>query len=90
MFLSSYYYEHFWLDAGPQNPRRPEKLDFDSFYVYSVERIKEITEQESVNFDLDEYRYVLRKFFSGQEFGTLLNEATDQSLVYRAFYCLRN
>ncbi|WP_333802651.1 TraG family conjugative transposon ATPase, partial [Sphingobacterium multivorum] len=83
--LSSYYYEHFWLDPGPQNPRRPEKLDFDSFYVYSVERIKEITEQESVNFDLDEYRYVLRKFFSGQEFGTLLNEATDQSLFTAPF-----
>lgn len=83
--LSSYYYEHFWLDPGPQNPRRPEKLDFDSFYIYSVERIKEITEQESVHFDLDEYRYVLRKFFSGQEFGTLLNKATDQSLFTAPF-----
>jgi type IV secretory pathway VirB4 component len=39
--LSSYYYEHFWLDPGPQNPRRPDKLDFDSFYTYSVERIRE-------------------------------------------------
>lgn len=83
--LSSYYYEHFWLDPGPQNPRRPDKLDFDSFYAYSVERIREITEQESVNFDLDEYRYVLRKFHSGQEFGTLLNEATDQSLFTAPF-----
>lgn len=83
--LSSYYYEHFWLDPGPQNPRRPDKLDFDSFYAYSVERIREITEQESVNFDLDEYRYVLRKFHSGQEFGTLLNEATDQSLFSAPF-----
>ena len=83
--LSSYYYEYFWLDPGPQHPRRPEKLDFDSFYIYSVERIKEITEQESVSFDLDEYRYVLRKFFSGQEFGTLLNEATDQSLFTAPF-----
>ncbi|OOG19640.1 conjugal transfer protein TraG [Sphingobacterium sp. CZ-UAM] len=83
--LSSYYYEHFWLDPGPQHPRRPEKLDFDSFYIYSVERIKEITEQESISFDLDEYRYVLRKFYSGQEFGTLLNEATDQSLFTAPF-----
>lgn len=83
--LSSYYYEHFWLDPGPQNPRRPVKLDFDSFYAYSVDKIREITEQESISFDLDEYRYVLRKFHSGQEFGTLLNEATDQSLFTAPF-----
>jgi conjugation system TraG family ATPase len=83
--LSSYYYEHFWLDPGPQNPRRPDKLDFDSFYTYSVERIREITEQESVTFDLDEYRYVLRKFFSGQEFGTVLNEDADASLFAEPF-----
>lgn len=83
--LSSYYYEHFWLDPGPQNPRRPAKLDFDSFYTYSVERIREITEQESVTFDLDEYRYVLRKFHSGQEFGTVLNENADASLFAEPF-----
>ncbi|MGJ1363226.1 TraG family conjugative transposon ATPase [Sphingobacterium spiritivorum] len=83
--LSSYYYEHFWLDPGPQNPRRPAKLDFDSFYTYSVDRIREITEQESITFDLDEYRYVLRKFHSGEEFGTVLNEETDQSTFNETF-----
>lgn len=83
--LSSYYYEHFWVDPGEQNPRRPEKLDFDSFYTYSVDRIRDITEQESITFDLDEYRYVLRKFHSGQEFGTVLNEAADSSLFSEQF-----
>ncbi|MGJ1311723.1 TraG family conjugative transposon ATPase [Sphingobacterium lactis] len=83
--LSSYYYEHFWLDPGELNPRRPAKLDFDSFYTYSVDRIRDITEQESISFDLDEYRYVLRKFHSGQEFGTVLNEAADASLFSEGF-----
>src|SRR5690606_31119205 len=83
--LSSYYYEHFWLDPGEQNPRRPAKLDFDSFYTYSVDRIRDITEQESISFDLDEYRYVLRKFHSGQEFGTVLNEDADSSLFSEGF-----
>lgn len=83
--LSSYYYEHFWLDPGEQNPSRPAKLDFDSFYTYSVDRIRDITEQESISFDLDEYRYVLRKFHSGQEFGTVLNEDADSSLFSEGF-----
>ncbi|MCA5006145.1 TraG family conjugative transposon ATPase [Sphingobacterium bovistauri] len=83
--LSSYYYEHFWLDPGEQNPKRPEKLDFDSFYTYSVDRIRNITEQESISFDLDEYRYVLRKFHTGQEFGTVLNETADSSLFTEKF-----
>lgn len=83
--LSSYYYEHFWLDSGDQNPKRPEKLDFDSFYTYSVDKIRDITEKESISFDLDEYRYVLQKFHSGQEFGTVLNEAADSSLFSEKF-----
>lgn len=83
--LSSYYYDHFWLDAGVNNPKRPEKLDFDSFYTYSVDRIRDITEQEAITFDLDEYRYVLRKFYSGQEFGTVLNEDADSSLFSEQF-----
>ncbi|HWK55729.1 MAG TPA: TraG family conjugative transposon ATPase [Parapedobacter sp.] len=83
--LSSYYYEYFWLDPGPENPSRSAKLDFDSFYTYSVGRIREITEQESITFDLDEYRYVLRKFHSGEEFGTVLNEDADSSLFSERF-----
>jgi len=83
--LSSYYYDHFWLDPSEENPKRPLKLDFDSFYTYSVDRIRDITEQESISFDLDEYRYVLRKFHSGQEFGTVLNEPADSSLFSEKF-----
>ncbi|CDT00860.1 Conjugative transposon protein TraG [Sphingobacterium sp. PM2-P1-29] len=78
--LSSYYYEHFYLDPGPQNPSRPEQLNFDSFYVYSVDKIRETVEQESLKFDLEEYRFVLKKFFSGQEFGSVLNKNADSSL----------
>jgi len=83
--LSSYYYDYFWLENDEQSSSRPKKLDFDSFYTYSVDRIKEITEQETISFDLDEYRYVLRKFYSGQEFGTVLNEAADSSLFSEQF-----
>lgn len=80
--ISAYYHAYFWQD--PQ-PGRPDKLDFDSFYVFSIDRIADIREKERIPFDLDEYRYVLRKFHTGGEFGTILNEATDQSLFSEPF-----
>ncbi|NGM71647.1 TraG family conjugative transposon ATPase [Sphingobacterium sp. SGL-16] len=83
--LSSYYYDYFWLDPSAQNLNRPAKLDFDSFYTYSVDKIRDITQQEAISFDLDEYRYVLKKFYSGQEFGTVLNESADSSLFTEKF-----
>ncbi|TWI15681.1 TraG family conjugative transposon ATPase [Sphingobacterium siyangense] len=83
--ISAYYYDYFYLDSGPQNPERPDKLNFDSFYIYSVDKIREIAEKESLNFDLDEYRFVLKKFFTGQEYGTVLNKDTDASLFEERF-----
>ena len=59
----------------------PEKLDFDAFYFYSLIRIKEICEQDHIAFELDAYRFVLRKFCKGEEFGELLNLPTDAALL---------
>src|SRR3546814_11659898 len=44
--LSSYYYEFFWLDEGPKNPDRPQELKFDTFYLYSIGKIREIKKRE--------------------------------------------
>ncbi|MFD2968822.1 TraG family conjugative transposon ATPase [Sphingobacterium bambusae] len=82
--LSSYYYAYFWSD-GSNDSAWPSVLNFDSFYSYSVDRISEITAQEAITFDLDEYRYVLRKFHTGGEFGTVLNEQADSSLFSEPF-----
>ncbi len=83
--LSSYYYAFFWDEGAAEDQSRPKVLNFDSFYSYSVDRIGEITAQESITFDLDEYRYVLRKFHTGGEFGTVLNEDADVSLFSEPF-----
>lgn len=55
------------------------ELGFDSFYHYSIEKISQIKEKEKISFDLDEYRYVLKKFCFGGEYGRLLNESADAS-----------
>src|SRR3546814_6138756 len=44
--LSSYYYEFFWLDEGPKNHDRPQELKFDTFYLYSIGKIREIRSEE--------------------------------------------
>ena len=72
--ISAYYADFF---SGDQNAGL--SLSFDSFYHYSLEKIARIKENEKVSFDLDEYRYVLRKFCLGGEYGRLLNESTSAS-----------
>lgn len=57
-----------------------ERLDFDSFYEFSLFLIPLIKERSNIHFDLDEYRFVLKKFYKGGEFETILNERADSSL----------
>jgi len=77
--ISSYYSDFFLGSANF------ETLCFDSFYEYSLERIKTIIQTDKVSFDLDEYRYVLKKFCSGGEYGRLLNESSDASVLSERF-----
>ncbi|WP_316848949.1 TraG family conjugative transposon ATPase [Pedobacter agri] len=57
------------------------KLGFDSFYEFALVRIPEIKVQEKISFDIDEFRYVLKKFYVGGEFSQILNEDADASLL---------
>ncbi|TCD07689.1 TraG family conjugative transposon ATPase [Pedobacter frigidisoli] len=72
--ISAYYATHF-LEQSACDP-----LGFDGFYHFSIGAIAQIKRSEQVSFDLDEYRYVLRKFCRGEEFGTLLNQSAAASL----------
>ncbi|WP_214070046.1 TraG family conjugative transposon ATPase [Mucilaginibacter sp. dw_454] len=60
-------------------------LSFNSFYDFAVAKIPIIKTEERVPFDLDEFRYVLKKFYKGGEYGTILNEPADASLFNEKF-----
>lgn len=60
-------------------------LSFNGFYEYALAKIPEIKHEESIPFDLDEFRYVLKKFYNGGEYGSILNEAADASLLNERF-----
>jgi len=74
--ISSYYQFSF---AGK------EELSFNTFYDFALEKIPEIRNQEMISFDFDEFRYVLKKFYKGGEFETILNKETDKSLFTERF-----
>ncbi len=56
------------------------RLDFNSFYEFSLFLIPLIRERSKIHFDVDEYRFVLKKFYKGGEFESILNEQADSSL----------
>lgn len=62
-----------------------DNLSFNSFYDYALFRIPLIIEREKIVFDIDEFRFVLKKFYKGGEFETILNEKSDNSLFYETF-----
>jgi len=77
--ISEYYADHF----GPRE--RVLELRFDTFYPFALERIRAIIDRERVAFDLDEFRFVLRKFHRGGEYDRILNDEFDQSLFSEPF-----
>ncbi|WP_207424981.1 TraG family conjugative transposon ATPase [Pedobacter sp. SYSU D00535] len=77
--VSGYYAS--WFLGGGSIP----ELGFNSFYDYCLKRIPVIKKEERIPFDLDEFRYVLKKFYKDGEFGQILNEAADSSLFSAPF-----
>ena len=75
--ISAYFNEQF---AG-DNPA----MDFNSFYEFALVKIPQIKAEEQIPFDHDEFRYVLKKFYKGGEFATILNEQADESLFGERF-----
>jgi len=60
-------------------------LCFDSFYEFALYKIPRIMKEESVSFDFDEARFILKKFYGDGEFGTTLNKPGDTSLLNERF-----
>ena len=76
----SAYYNSFFLNDG-----KADRLCFDSFYDFAIDHIPEIIEKERIPFDIDGFRFVLKKFYTDGEYGELLNKKTDQSLFEEPF-----
>jgi conjugation system TraG family ATPase len=60
-------------------------LRFDTFYEFALEKIPLIKAEEHITFDIDEFRYVLKKYYKCGDFASLLNQETDKSLFTERF-----
>ena len=73
-----HYYETCWN-------KEKTKLNFNSFYEHSTRHIAEIAEAENIPFDLETYRFVLKKFYKGGHYEDILNEDIEASLFKAPF-----
>jgi conjugation system TraG family ATPase len=61
------------------------QLSFNTFYEFSMTHIQTIIERERINFDLNEFQFILKKFYEGGEYAAILNDDIDQSLFDESF-----
>ena len=64
---------------------RVPELSFNSFYEYAVQRIPEITSDEHIKFNIDDFAAILKPFYKGGELEYTLNNDMDHSLFDERF-----
>jgi len=77
--VTNYYSDYF---GGKE---KVQSLCFNSFYEFSCKEIEFIMKEERVRFDLDEYRFILRKFYRGGIYDKILNDEFDNTLFNESF-----
>lgn len=64
---------------------RVEKLSFNTFYEFALERIPQIVAEKKVEFDIDNFAAILEQFYRGGELEATLNNDVDASLFDERF-----
>ena len=77
--IGSYYFSKF------KSKKRKPILNFNTFYAYAIKTIPLIKSEEAIPFEIEEFSYVLKKFYKGGEFEAILNEDADESLFTERF-----
>jgi hypothetical protein len=62
-----------------------ESLSFNTFYEFSQQIIPIICEEEEINFDLSDYKFILKKFYKGGRLENTLNDEFETSLFDERF-----
>lgn len=68
------YYDAYFVDSPGF------KANFNSFYDYSVVKIKELRDTNQIPLDVEGYRYVLKQFYQGGVYDKILNREADSTL----------
>lgn len=77
--IAAYYKAHF-------DENRPQsELSFNSFYEFSIKELQRLTKAHNVDFAIDNYKFILKKFYIGGEYQTILNDDMDTTLLDEPF-----
>ena len=60
-------------------------LSFNTFYVFASKHIASLIDKEQIKFDLQSFRFVLKKFCVGGEYESILNNELDKGLFDEKF-----
>jgi conjugation system TraG family ATPase len=60
-------------------------LSLNSFYEFSCVELEAIVEREQILFDVKSYRFILKKFYRGGEYDSILNSDVDATLFDEKF-----
>ena len=64
---------------------RVDRLNFNSYYEFALERIPQLKTQKNIDFDLYNFSFILGKFYKGGELEHTLNNDLDKSLFDEKF-----
>lgn len=64
---------------------RVDRLNFNSYYEFALERIPQLKTEKNIDFDLYNFSFILGKFYKGGELEHTLNNDLDKSLFDEKF-----
>lgn len=62
-----------------------EVLNFNTFFEYSIGEIKRTMEHDHIKFNLNDFIFILRKFYKNGKYGKILNDDFDSTLFEEPF-----
>lgn len=77
--IFAYFKEYFSSDKDESY------LSFNTFYEFSIVELEKIKDTEQIIFDLQSYKFIIKKFYKGGEYDTILNSDVDATLFDEKF-----
>ena len=83
--LSNLIHAYFDSYFSEEKNRSVKSLSFNTFYEFSLQEIPHIVEREKIQFDINGFKFVLKKFYKGGDYDRILNNDFDASLFNEKF-----
>ena len=83
--LTSQEKEVMYENEDAKETAKIESLNFNSFFEYSIGEIVRTTEHDHIKFNINDFIFILRKFYKGGKYEKILNDEFDSTLFDEKF-----